>query len=284
MKIVSFEKNGKQGFGAINDEGIIDLTNQIDEAKTLKELIGRNLIEDAGEFAGRHLPGIKSEEISFLPVIPNPGKIICVGLNYFDHVNETGRTVGEYPCIFHRYPASQVGHREPMIRPIVSEHFDFEAEMAVILGGGGRHIDPENALSHIAGYACYNEGTIRDWQSHTSQFAMGKNFLHTGAFGPWMVTADEIPDYKKMNIVMRLNGKEMQRASLKQLIFDIPTLISYVSRALPWEAGDILVTGTPGGVGFKRNPPVFLKPGDVAEVEISMIGTLINPVTDEEKK
>ncbi|MBL94170.1 MAG: Ureidoglycolate lyase [Alphaproteobacteria bacterium MarineAlpha3_Bin5] len=284
MKIVSFEKNGIKGFGAINDEGIIDLTNQIDEAKTLKELIERNLLKDAGEFSGCHPPGIKSEEISFLPVIPNPGKIICVGLNYFDHVNETGRTVGEYPCIFHRYQASQVGHRQPMIRPIVSEHFDFEAEMAVILGGGGRHIDPENALSHIAGYACYNEGTIRDWQGHTSQFAMGKNFLHTGAFGPWMVTADEIPDYKKMNIVMRLNGKEMQRASLKQLIFDIPTLISYVSRALPWEAGDVLVTGTPGGVGFKRNPPVFLKPGDVAEVEISMIGTLINPVADEEKK
>ena len=284
MKIVSFKKNRVSGFGVINDEGIIDLTNQIGGAKTLKELIEKKSIEDASEFAYRRLPDIKSEEISFLPVIPNPGKIICVGLNYVDHVNETGRTVEEYPCIFHRYPASQVGHRQPMVRPIVSEHFDFEAEMAVIMGGGGRHIDPGNAIGHIAGYACYNEGTIRDWQGHTSQFAMGKNFLHTGAFGPWMVTSDEISDYKKMNIVMRLNGEEMQRASLTQLIFDVPSLISYVSRALPWEAGDVLVTGTPGGVGFKRNPPVFLKPGDIAEVEISMIGTLINTVADEEKE
>ena len=169
-----------------------------------------------------------------------------------------------------------------MIRPIVSDHFDFEAEMAIIMAGGGRHVKPEDALNHIAGYACYNEGTIRDWQRHTRQFGMGKNFVNTGAFGPWMITADEIHDHTKMTLVMRLNGKEMQRADLTQLIFDVPTLISYVSKALPWKAGDVLVTGTPGGVGFKRNPPVFLKPGDVAEVEISMIGTLTNTVADEE--
>ncbi len=283
MKFVSFTRNDNDGFGIISDDKITDLTGKIGGAKTLRQLIENDAIKEACAYATNNAADIDSADVTFLPVIPNPGKIICVGLNYHDHVNETGRTVEENPCIFHRYPDSQIGHQQPMIRPIVSDEFDYEAEMAIIMGGGGRHIAPEDALQHIVGYSCYNEGTIRDWQRHTRQFGMGKNFMHTGAFGPWMVSADEIPDHTKMSLVMRLNGKEMQRADLTQLIFDVPTLISYVSKALPWHPGDVLVTGPPGGVGFKRDPAIFMKPGDVAEVEISMIGTLTNPIADEER-
>jgi 2-keto-4-pentenoate hydratase/2-oxohepta-3-ene-1,7-dioic acid hydratase in catechol pathway len=281
MKFVSFTKNGIDGFGTISAGRITNLTGQINGAKSLKRLIENGDIAEAITFAKQHSDTIDSDEVSFLPVIPDPGKIICVGLNYHDHVNETGRTVEENPCIFHRFPDSQVGHGQPIVRPVVSDNLDFEGEMAIIMDGGGRHIKPEDALKQIVGYSCYNEGTIRDWQRHTRQFGMGKNFMHTGSFGPWMVSADEIPDHTKMSLVTRLNGEEMQRANLTQLIFDIPTLISYVSKALPWRAGDVLVTGTPGGVGFKRNPPVFMKPGDVSEIEISMIGTLTNPIVDE---
>jgi 2-keto-4-pentenoate hydratase/2-oxohepta-3-ene-1,7-dioic acid hydratase in catechol pathway len=284
MKFVSFSKDQNVGFGTISDGVITDLTNKIGGAKTLRQLIENNGVERAKRYAADKLGNIAAADVSFLPVIPDPGKIICVGLNYHDHVNETGRTVEENPCIFHRYPDSQVGHGQPMVRPVVSDNFDYEAEMAIIMGGGGRHVEPEDALSHIVGYSCYNEGTIRDWQRHTRQFGMGKNFVHTGAFGPWMVTADEIPDHSELELTMRLNGEIMQHANLKQLIFDVPTLISYVSRALPWKPGDVLVTGTPGGVGFKRNPPVFLKPGDKAEVEISNIGILTNSIADEERQ
>jgi 2-keto-4-pentenoate hydratase/2-oxohepta-3-ene-1,7-dioic acid hydratase in catechol pathway len=281
MKLVSFTAQGNSGFGAISGDKIIDLTGRVNGAKTLKQLIENDAINEARAYADSNQADINTSEVTFLPVIPDPEKIICVGLNYHEHVNETGRTIEENPCIFLRYPDSQTGHNEPIIRPKVSDNLDYEAEMAIIMGGGGRHIDPENALDHIVGYSCYNEGTIRDWQRHTRQFGMGKNFMHTGAFGPWMVTADEIPDHTKLNIAMRLNGKVMQSASLSQLIFDVPTLISYISKALPWKPGDVLVTGTPGGVGFKRSPPVYMKPGDVAEVEISMIGTLTNSIADE---
>jgi len=281
MKLVSFTAQGNSGFGAISGDKITDLTGRVNGAKTLKQLIENDAINEARAYADSNRADINTSEVTFLPVIPDPEKIICVGLNYHEHVNETGRTIEENPCIFLRYPDSQIGHNEPIIRPKVSDNLDYEAEMAIIMGGGGRHIDPENALDHIVGYSCYNEGTIRDWQRHTRQFGMGKNFMHTGAFGPWMVTADEIPDHTKLNIAMRLNGKVMQSASLSQLIFDVPTLISYISKALPWKPGDVLVTGTPGGVGFKRSPPVYMKPGDVAEVEISMIGTLTNSIEDE---
>ena len=281
MKLVSFTAQGNSGFGAISGDKIIDLTGRVNGAKTLKQLIENDAINEARAYADSNQADINTSEVTFLPVIPDPEKIICVGLNYHEHVDETGRTIEENPCIFLRYPDSQIGHNEPIIRPKVSDNLDYEAEMAIIMGGGGRHIDPENALDHIVGYSCYNEGTIRDWQRHTRQFGMGKNFMHTGAFGPWMVTADEIPDHTKLNIAMRLNGKVMQSASLSQLIFDVPTLISYISKALPWKPGDVLVTGTPGGVGFKRSPPVYMKPGDVAEVEISMIGTLTNSIADE---
>ena len=281
MKFVSFLQKGQAKFGISDEKNITDLTNKINGANTLKELIVKNGISEAKEYVKKNPGNISVNQIEYLPVIPNPGKIICVGLNYSEHVKETGRTVEQNPVIFLRVPESQTAHKQPIQRPKVSTHLDYECEMAVIMGDAGKHIKPENALKHIVGYSCYNESTVRDWQQHTRQFGMGKNFEKTGSFGPHMVLAENISDYTKLSIQTRLNGKVMQEAKLSQLIFDIPTLISYVSKAIPWRAGDVLVTGTPGGVGFKRKPPIFMKEGDQVEVEISEIGILSNIIKDE---
>mgnify|MGYP001250240455 CR=1 FL=1 len=281
MKFLSFLLNGKARFGVHNDKYITDLTGKIKGAQTLKDLILNEDISEAKEYVLKNPGNISLTGIQYLPVIPNPEKIICVGLNYSEHVKETGRTTKQNPVIFFRVPESQTAHNQPILRPKVSMYLDYECEMAVIMKNAGKHIKPENALEHIAGYSCYNESTIRDWQQHTEQFGMGKNFEKTGSFGPHMVLAENISDYTELLIQSRLNGKVMQRAKLSQLIFDIPNLISYVSKAIPWKAGDVLVTGTPGGVGFKRKPPVFMKDGDKVEVEISEIGILSNIIKDE---
>ena len=281
MKFVSFLLKGSPKFGVSDGKNITDLTNKISGSKTLKELISNNGITDAKKYAKENPGSININEIEFLPLIPNPGKIICVGLNYSDHVNEIGITLEKNPVIFLRVPQSQTAHKQIIQKPKVSNHLDYEGEMAVIMGNAGKHIEPKNALKHIVGYSCYNESTVRDWQQHTKQFTMGKNFEKTGSFGPYMVLAEEISDYKKLTIQTRLNDKVMQNASLSQLIFDIPTLISYISKAMPWQAGDVLVTGTPGGVGFKRNPPVYMKDGDKIEVEITDVGILTNTIKDE---
>ncbi len=281
MKFLSFLLNKETNLGVYNDKFITDLTGKIKGASTLKDLIAKKGISEAKEYVQKNPGNLDKSKIQYLPVIPNPGKIICVGLNYSEHVKETGRTTKQNPVIFFRVPESQTSHNKPIQKPKVSEYLDFECEMAVIMGDGGKHIKPENALKHIIGYSCYNESTIRDWQQHTEQFGMGKNFEKTGSFGPYMVLAEDIPDYKKLSIKTTLNGNVMQSAKLSQLIFDIPALISYVSKAIPWRAGDVLVTGTPGGVGFKRKPPVFMKDGDKVEVEISEIGILSNIIKDE---
>ncbi len=281
MKFVSFLLKGSPKFGISDGKSITDLTNKISGSKTLKELISNNGINDAKKYAKENPGSINVDEIEFLPLIPNPGKIICVGLNYSDHVNEIGITLEKNPVIFLRVPESQTAHKQIIQKPKVSNHLDYEGEMAVIMSNAGKHIESKNALKHIAGYSCYNESTVRDWQQHTKQFTMGKNFEKTGSFGPYMVLAEEISDYKKLTIQTRLNDKVMQEASLSQLIFDIPTLISYISKAMPWQAGDVLVTGTPGGVGFKRNPPVYMKDGDKIEVEIKNVGILTNTIKDE---
>ncbi len=281
MKFISFLHNNEAKFGVINNNIITDLTGKVSGANTLKDLIANKSIQEAINFANKNPGKISLEEIEYLPLIPNPGKIICVGLNYSEHVKETNRTVEENPVVFHRFPESQTAHKQPIQRPKVSTSLDYECEMAVIMGEAGKHVKPEDALKHVVGYSCYNESTVRDWQQHTRQFGMGKNFEKTGSFGPHMVLAENISDYTKLSIQTRLNGKVMQEAKLSQLIFDIPTLISYISKAIPWRAGDVLVTGTPGGVGFKRKPPVFMKEGDQVEVEISEIGVLSNIIKDE---
>ncbi len=220
-------------------------------------------------------------DIAFDPVIPNPDKIVCVGLNYHDHIRETGRTVTVHPVLFPRYAGSQIGHGAPLIKPLESDEFDYEGELAVIIGKEGRRIPEENALDYVAGYACYNDASVRDWQKHTHQFLPGKNFAGTGAFGPWMVTADEIPDPSALALETRLNGRSVQKTTLNLMINPVPRLIAYLSTILPVLPGDVIVSGTPGGVGAKRTPPLWMRDSDLCEVEISGIGILSNPVKAE---
>jgi len=220
------------------------------------------------------------KKIKYLPVIPDARKIICVGLNYKDHRAETKNTATENPTLFLRMQASQIGHNQPMIKPKESQKLDWEGELAVIIGRGGRRIAREKAMGHIAGYACYHDGSVRDFQRHTTQFTPGKNFAGTGGFGPWMVTKDEVGDITKQTLTTRVNGVVKQQAGIDLLIFDIPTLIAYISTFVPLEGGDVIVTGTPGGVGAARTPPEFMKPGDVAEIEITGVGTLRNVVKE----
>lgn len=234
--------------------------------------------DQAEEFIAGKNKDLSFSDIIFLPVIPDPEKIMCVGLNYVEHKKETGRPDVDNPTIFTRFADSQVAHMQPMIKPDNSDRFDYEAEMAIIIGKGGRFISEDEALNHIAGYACYNDGSIRNYQRHTSQYTPGKTFPGTGGFGPYMVTPGEVGDYRKLPIELRLNGNIMQKATLADLIFPIPRLISYISEFTALSSGDVIVTGTPGGVGDKRNPPVYMVPGDIVEVDIGMLGVLRNPI------
>ena len=282
MNFISFLNNNEERFGIVFNNKVTDLTGQINNIKSLKELIQFNCLEEGRSYAKNNPGDIDINSIKLLPVIPNPSKIICVGLNYHEHVKETEKTIADNPVTFQRFNDSQVAHMENMIIPKASDNLDFEGEMALIMKDSESHLSEEDALKYIAGYSCYNDGSVRDWQRHTkSTFGMGKNFKKTGSFGPHMVLAQDIDDYKQLTIKTYLNGEVMQSASLSQLIFDLPFLISYVSKALPWRAGDVLVTGTPGGVGFKRNPPIYLKEGDKVDITISEIGTLSNTLQNE---
>jgi 2-keto-4-pentenoate hydratase/2-oxohepta-3-ene-1,7-dioic acid hydratase in catechol pathway len=224
------------------------------------------------------------DQVELLPPIPNPDKIICVGLNYMDHVKETGRDLTEKPALFLRVANSQVAHGQAIVRPHESVRLDYECEIAVIIsnnaGKNGRRIPEADAWEHIAGYSCYNDGSVRDWQNFTTQWTAGKNYWRTGGFGPWMVDADEIQPGQKLSLCTRLNGVEMQRSDTTLMIHSIPRLIHFISTVMPLEPGDVIVTGTPGGVGNKRNPQVFMKPGDVVEVEVDAVGILRNTIVD----
>lgn len=280
MKLASFSHSDRASYGIVKDDRIVDLGRLIGaQYPDLRALLtaGPALLDQLRSQAST----IPVDEVKFLPVIPNPDKIFCAGLNYRSHVEETGRTETEKPVIFLRLAASQVGHGQPMVCPAVSDQFDYEGELAIVIGKRGRHISRHKALDYIAGYSCYNDGSLRDWQRHTSQWTPGKNFAATGAFGPWLVTADEIPDPTKLSLATRLNGQTVQSATVDLLIFSIPELIEYVSVWSELAPGDVIVTGTPGGVGFKRNPPLLMKAGDTVEVEISNIGTLSNPIEAE---
>ena len=281
MKLTSFIRDKTSGYGVVTEDGIIDLSSSIEGASDIKSLLETNSMARAADYASGRSADFPVDEITFLPLIPNATKVICVAVNYLAHAREAGRTIGDYPVLFHRHAQTQVGHQQPLRVPKASEQLDFEGEIAVVIGKGGAHIQPEDALDHVAGYACYNEGSVRDWQFHVHQYSMGKNFNATGGFGPWLVTTDDIPDPDALTVTTRLNGEQMQFGEFNDVAFNIPTLISYVSRALPWCAGDVIVTGTPGGVGFKRTPPIFLTEGDVVEVEVNLVGTLVNPVVNE---
>ncbi len=259
MKLLSFSRLGKPSFGVKKNDGIIDLGGRATtKVNSLLEAIQADLIPSE-DIIDNLVPDYALSDVIFLPVIPDPSKILCVGLNYEKHRQETKREKSGYPTIFTRFADSQVGHGQNIIKPADSERLDFEGELAVIIGKGGRYIDESNVMSHIAGYSCYNDASVRDWQRHTSQFTPGKNFPKTGAFGPWMATKDEIKNYKELSIKTRLNDNLVQDASLSQLIFDIPTIISYCSKFTCLSAGDVIVTGTPGGVGDRRDPPHIFK-------------------------
>ena len=281
MRLTSFAADGRQSWGVVTDDGIIDAGSMVENAPTLRAAIAASALERIAEAADGRSPDHGLDEIEFLPVIPDPDKIICIGLNYRSHVLEGGRDIPKFPMIFTRYPNSQVGHGQPMVRPRVSDKFDYEGELAVIIGRTCRHVAEEDALSVVAGYSCYNDGSVRDYQRHTSQFYPGKNFYHSGAFGPWMVTADEIPDPTGMTLLTRLNGEEMQRATTDDLLFNINQLIAYLTTVTELYPGDVISTGTTGGVGIYRDPPALMKEGDTIEVELDAIGILSNPVVDE---
>lgn len=280
MKFLSYRISGRATFGAVKRDRVIELGSRMKYA-TLRECLEEGALAEAMGLANDLGGDVELSKIAFDPVIPNPDKIICVGMNYRDHVAEVGRTVTEKPALFARFAGSQVGHLQPLIKPTVSDAFDYEGELAVVIGKRARHVDARQALDHVAGYACYNEGSIRDWQRHTSQFLAGKTFEGTGAFGPWLVSSDEIPDPSRLTLETRLNGQRLQHTTTDKLITSIPDLIAYCSTILPLLPGDVIVSGTPGGVGFSRTPPVFMKHGDTVEVEISGIGTLKNQVVAE---
>ncbi|QSY98012.1 fumarylacetoacetate hydrolase family protein (plasmid) [Rhizobium bangladeshense] len=282
MQFVSYTRLGHAGFGVRVEGGIVDLTGKLGiGVVTLKQAIEADLLGAAQTFVTGRGPEFTEADIALLPVIPDAGKILCVGLNYETHRAETKRPDAKYPTIFTRFADTQIAQRQPILKPRVSDHLDYEAELAVVIGRGGRYIPEASALDHVAGYACYNDATIRDWQRHTFQFTPGKNFPATGAFGPQLVTPEEIGDYTKLKITGRLNGQVMQDATLADLIFPIATLISYCSSFTPLQPGDVILTGTPGGVGDRRDPPIFMKPGDVFEVDIPGVGLLVSPIGQE---
>jgi 2-keto-4-pentenoate hydratase/2-oxohepta-3-ene-1,7-dioic acid hydratase in catechol pathway len=281
MKFATFKVNGTKSWGLIDGEQALDLGALLrDRFPDLKSAIAAGALTEVASLAGK-AARYPVANITWLPVIPNPDKILCIGLNYETHRLETGRSEVENPTVFGRFANSQTGHLANIIRPRVSKNLDFEGELAVIIGKPGRYIARKDAWDHIAGYACYNEGSVRDFQRHTHQFTPGKNFPETGAFGPWMVTPDEAGDLAPLRLQTRLNGQVVQEATISQMIFDIPRQIEYCSTFTRLEPGDVIVTGTPGGVGSRRTPPLWMKPGDIVEVEIDRIGLLRNGVADE---
>lgn len=277
MKLLSFRRpDGSPSWGIAKDEGVIDLGHL---APSLKHAIWAST--SLAELASHHAD-YKLSDVRLLPAIPDPDKILCVGLNYVSHIKEGGREPPPKPIIFARFANSQVGHGETLIRPKASETYDYEGELAVVIGQRCRHVPKEHAWDVIGGYACYNEGSVREWQRHSAQFIPGKNFYHSGAFGPWIVTPEEAGDITTATLLTRLNGEEVQRATIDDLCFDIPTLINYISTFTQLEPGDVIVTGTTGGVGAYRTPPLWMKHGDTVEVEVSSVGVLRNPVAQEE--
>jgi 2-keto-4-pentenoate hydratase/2-oxohepta-3-ene-1,7-dioic acid hydratase in catechol pathway len=290
MKFVSYSMGDEPHFGVVRDGGVIDLTRRVgDRCPDLRTFIAlpdwRGLSEAllAGAPDDHEYDGLMLQS-----VIPFPEKILCVALNYHDHVAEAnrhlpgGREVPKYPMVFVRFPDSLVGHRAPLIRPRVSQQLDYEAELLVVIGRHTpRHVKKEDALQYVFGYAAMNEGSVRDYQFHSRQLTPGKNFAQSGSTGPYLVTADEIPDPQSLDIQFRLNGETLQQANTADMIFSVADLIAYITEWLPLKPGDLIASGTMGGVGFTRKPPIFMKPGDCAEVYISRVGTLSNGVQDE---
>jgi 2-keto-4-pentenoate hydratase/2-oxohepta-3-ene-1,7-dioic acid hydratase in catechol pathway len=283
MKLMTFDAGNGTRVGLATDTGVVDLNAQAG-VTSLRQLIAEGKIADMARYAGAdadHALG----DVRFLPVVPDPVHIWCVGVNYMDHLQEAidaglPRSKSEHPMIFGRYADTLVGHKQNLLKSPVVHKLDYECELAVIIGKGGRYIKPEEALDHVIGYSCFNEGSARDWQYHTAQVVPGKNFQGTGGFGPWMVTTDEIPDPQVLDISTVLNGETLQSANTKDMIFDVRTIISYVSHISELQPGDVIASGTPSGVGQSREPQVFMQPGDTCEIHIEKVGVLVNSIAE----
>jgi len=284
MKLASYRYADHERFGAVVDDMVIDLT-EVSGHQTLATFVGsadwekRDVLVEQGT-------AVPLSDVVLLPVIPRPEKIVCSVRNYLDHHQEAlaaglKRELSDFPPIFLRVWRSQVAHDQPIIRPNASESLDWEGELAVIIGVGGRDIPVESAWDHVAGFSCYNDASVREFQFHAKQIAAGKNFESTGGFGPWMVTSDEIGPGQVLALETRLNGEVVQSGDTGQMIFNVPQLINYASTIFTLAPGDVILTGTPSGVGFSRKPPRYMKPGDVVEVEIESIGVLRNPIAQQ---
>jgi 2-keto-4-pentenoate hydratase/2-oxohepta-3-ene-1,7-dioic acid hydratase in catechol pathway len=281
MKLASYVADGKPCFGVVTDRGVITLNDRLGgRYGTLREALAAGALAEMRKIAGETKSDYSLNEIKWLPVIPNPEKILCAGINYRSHAAETGRELPKQPSMFLRLDSTLIGHEGALIRPSVSQNFDFEGELALVIGRGGRHIPVETALAHVAGYTCFVDGSVRDYQKFS--VTAGKNFPGTGSLGPWLVTTDELPDPKRLTLSTRLNGEEVQKSGTDLLIYSVPQIIAFCSDFTQLSPGDVIATGTPEGVGHRRNPPLWMKPGDVLEVEISGIGTLRNRVVDEQ--
>ena len=280
MKLASFTVAGRASYGVVVGDGVVDVGARLSaRAPSLRAALAAGALGDIAAAASEN-PDLALSEVHLLPPIPAPDKIVCIGLNYRAHAAEAGMKIPEHPSLFLRLTNTLVPHGGALVRPSVSSDMDYEGELALVIGRGGRHIPPAQALDHVAGYACFNDGSLRDYQRQHS-VAVGKNFVATGGFGPWLVTRDEIPDPARLTLTTRLNGVEVQRGDTADMIFSVPQIISYVSAFTRLEPGDVISTGTPPGVGMARKPPLWLKPGDVVEVEISRIGVLRNGVVAE---
>jgi 2-keto-4-pentenoate hydratase/2-oxohepta-3-ene-1,7-dioic acid hydratase in catechol pathway len=280
MKLASFTAAGRTSYGIVGDNGIVDLGPRLGARyPTLRAALAGDALGEIAQAAGAK-PDLALAQASLLPPIPAPDKIVCIGLNYRAHAAEAGLKVPEHPSLFLRLTNTLVPHGGTLVRPSVSSDMDYEGELAVVIGRAGRHIAAARALDHVAGYSCFNDGSLRDYQFKHS-VAVGKNFVATGGFGPWLVTTDEIPDPSQLTLTTRLNGAEVQRGETADMIFSVAQIVSYVSAFTRLEPGDVISTGTPPGVGLARKPPLWMKPGDVVEVEISRIGVLRNAVAAE---
>jgi len=286
MKLASYVANGKACFGVVTGDGVVTLNDRLGgRFASLRDALAADAIGEIRKVADGTKEGTKPDhrlgDIKWLPAIPNPEKVLCAGINYRSHAAETGRELPKQPSMFIRLANTLTGHEGEMIRPSVSTHFDFEGELALVIGRAGRHIPAERALEHVAGYTCLVDGSVRDYQKFS--VTSGKNFPGTAPLGPWIVTTDEIPDPTRLTLTTRLNGKVMQQSGTDLLIYSVPQIIAFCSDFTTLAAGDVIATGTPEGVGHRRNPPLWMQPGDVLEVEISGIGTLRNRVVDERR-
>lgn len=280
MRLVSFERDKRQSFGIVARDGIVDAGERL-RVRGLRDVLLAGGIDRLHALAA-HAPDFSLDDVALLPPIPDAGaKFLCVGINYIPHIEEMGRERPEHPVLFVRFADSLVGHGRPMLRPAESAQFDYEGELAVVIGKRARRVRREDAYAHVAGYACFNDGSVRDYQRHSAQWTPGKNFHASGAFGPWIVTRDEAPEPATLELETRLNGVVVQHESVANLCFDVPRLIEYCSIWTQLLPGDVIVTGTPGGVGAGRKPPLWMKAGDTVEVEIRGVGLLRNPIVDE---